>query len=424
MSLIDEVTVRFTSGRGGSGDATFHREKHVPRGGPNGADGGRGGSVFLVADRHLTTLYDFKLHPHHLAADGSDAQANKNGKDAADLIVRVPVGTVVHDEALGEVIADLSVEGMKFEICRGGRGGLGNLHFTNSVRQSPRFAQKGAPGEDVAVRLELKMLADAGLIGLPNAGKSTLLGAISEAKPKVGAYPFTTISPNLGVSRAGDRRFVVADLPGLIEGAAEGSGLGHRFLKHTERTRVLVHVVDAFPIDETDPWTNFQIVEKELSQYSDDLAARPRVIALNKIDLQSLGDLPALIAQFEQTGLPIFPVSGATREGVEPLLHHLRDVIQAAEGEAGEVPIVISSLSRQGLSSEWHIERDEDGDYVVVGERIDRLVQMTDLENPDGVRYLHRRLQRIGVIDRLREEGAQPGDHVMIAGWLFEFQEW
>ncbi len=424
MSLIDEVTVEFASGSGGKGSASFHREKHVPRGGPNGADGGRGGSVFLLADRHLTTLYDFKLHPFHKAANGSDAMGNKNGKDAEDLEIRVPVGTLIFDAESGDTLADLAVEGMKFEVCRGGRGGLGNLHFTNSVRQAPNFAQRGAPGEQLQVRLELKMLADAGLIGLPNAGKSTLLGASSEAKPKIGAYPFTTISPNLGVAQSGDRRFIIADLPGLIEGAAEGHGLGHRFLKHTERTKVLVHVVDAFPLDETDPWTNFLVIEKELAEYSAELAARPRVVALNKIDLESLGDLEAVKAQFAECGYPVFCVSGATRQGVEPLLHHLHQVIVEAEGEAEAAPIVITSLSRPGISQEWGVGMDNLGAYTVEGERIERLVKMTDLNNPDAVRYLHRRLQRIGVIDRLKEVGAEPGDDVVIAGWVFEFREW
>lgn len=419
--FIDEAEVRFESGKGGDGAATFHREKHVPFGGPNGADGGRGGDIILIADRGVRTLYDFQLRSEHKAEDGTNAHSNKNGKDGKSLEIRVPVGTVVTDLDMDEQLVDLSMDGMQFILCRGGRGGLGNLHFTSSVRQAPKFAQKGAPSEEVRVKLEIKMMADAGLIGLPNAGKSTLLGQISRAKPKIGAYPFTTLSPNLGVVSLGDKTYVVADLPGLIEGASEGHGLGHQFLRHAERTKVMIHVVDAFPIDESDPWENYQLIEQELSRYSEEISRRPRLIALNKIDLQSLGDLDQLIEQFQSTGLPVFAISGATGQGVEPLLWKTLEVIEAEEKAAP--PPVIQPTVRIREPETWEVVH-EDGEFHVKGRRIDRLVAMTDLENRDAVRYLHKRLEKIGVIDRLREMGAEAGSVVVIDNWEFEFTDW
>lgn len=423
MTFIDEVTVTLTSGNGGDGAATFHREKHVPRGGPNGANGGRGGDVVLVADRHLRTLYDFKLRGDFKAGDGSNAQANKAGKDGDSLEIRVPVGTMVTDATFSEPIADLSAEGARFVVCRGGRGGLGNLHYTNSVRQSPTFAQRGEPGEELLITLELKLLADAGLVGLPNAGKSTLLGQISRAKPKVGAYPFTTITPNLGVAQVGHKSFVVADLPGLIEGASEGLGLGHQFLRHTERTKVLVHVVDGFPIDGTDPWENYQLVEQELAKYSASLAARPRLIALNKLDLRSMGDPDALLAQFQQAGHPIFMISGATGEGIEPLLFRVLEVIEEAEAaEASQV--VITPLPKAAREPEtWEVKR-ENTYWRVSGRKVERMVAMTALDNNEGVRHLHKRLDRMGVIASLQETGVKEGDTVVVGDYVFEFTEW
>ncbi|MCG9896015.1 MAG: GTPase ObgE [Fimbriimonadaceae bacterium] len=421
MSLIDEVEALFISGKGGDGAATFHREKHVPRGGPNGADGGKGGDIILMADRGVRTLYDVQLHGEFRAGDGANANANKRGKDGKSLTIRVPIGTIITDVEVDEPLVDLGADGMRYRLCRGGRGGAGNLRFVNSVRQVPRFAMKGEPGEALRVRLELKMLADVGLVGLPNAGKSTLLSVVSRAKPKIGAYPFTTLSPNLGVAKVGDRSFVIADLPGLIEGAGDGVGLGHRFLKHTERTKVLVHVVDGFPIDESDPWQNYLLIEEEIRRYSPELHARPRVIAINKIDMQSMGDLPALLKQFEQAGHPVFAVSGAAAQGLEPLLFHLDSIIQEAESQIE--PLVITPPLERVDENLWEIHRDAD-EFVVTGKRVERWVNMTDLENRDAVRHLHRRLERSGIIARLREMGAQDGDNVVIDNWEFTFSDW
>lgn len=422
MSFLDEATVTLTSGRGGNGAATFHTEKYVPRGGPNGADGGRGGSIVLVADRGKRTLYDFTLRASYKANDGLNAVGNKRGKDAKDIVLHVPVGTVIHDVDENEVLADLSVDGMKFEVCQGGRGGMGNVHFTNSVRQAPKFAQRGAPGETVNARLELRLIADIGLIGLPNAGKSTLLSVVSAAKPKIGAYPFTTLSPNLGVVLAGGETFVVADLPGLIEGASEGIGLGHQFLRHAVRNKALLHVVDCFPIDESDPWQNYLLIESELEKYSAELFAKPRVIALNKTDIGEKSAVEALKAKFEKTGFPVYAISAATAQGLDPLKFELLKLAQAVSADEQSVPILVPQF-RQKADGSWAVEKTEHG-FRVTGARIERLVAMADLDNFDGVMYMYRRLRRIGVIQELLDQGAKEGDSVEVGDEEFTFTEW
>lgn len=421
MQFIDEAEVRFMSGRGGDGAATFHREKHVPRGGPNGANGGRGGDIVLLADRNKRTLYDFKLRDSYKANDGGRAHGNQTGKDAKDVIIRVPVGTVVTDAEDGETIVDLSVEGMKYVVCRGGRGGMGNLYYTNSVRQAPTFAQRGAPGEVLEAKLELKLIADVGLIGLPNAGKSTLLSVLSAAKPKIADYPFTTLAPNLGVVTVGDHSFVIADLPGLIEGASEGVGLGHQFLRHAERNKVLLHVVDAYPPDNSDPVENFQLIEEELRRYSEELSARPRIIALNKSDLGIPEAEVEIVARLQKTGFPIFIISAATNKGLDPLKWALWKEIEVSSEEEA-VPILIPTY-RSESDSAWDIETVHDG-YRVTGKRIERLVEMTNLGNRDAIHYLYRKLKRIGVIEKLEELGAGPGDNVYIGEFEFQYEEW
>lgn len=418
--FFDEIVVEFVSGTGGSGAVAFHREKHVPRGGPNGADGGSGGDIILVAERGCRTLYDFRLRSKFVAEDGAHAVGNKRGKGGKDIILKVPVGTVITDTTFDEVLVDLSVHGMKYVIAKGGRGGFGNLHYVSSVRQVPNFAQKGAPGDRIVAKLELKLLADAGLIGLPNAGKSTLLGAVTAAKPKIADYPFTTIVPNLGVVRIANDSFVLADMPGLIEGASEGHGLGHQFLRHIERTKVLVHVVDVLPVDESDPLANYQLIEEEIRQYNSEVHARPRLIALNKIDLLPPDDLKALQAKFEQFGHPVFAISAATTIGVEPLMFAVRESIAAQEAIT-TVPVILPAQSRK-IDDSWDVEQTEEG-FEVVGKRILRMVAMTDLQNKDAVRYLHRRLDRLGVIDKLIDAGAQEGDTVYIGDHVFNFTD-
>lgn len=418
--FLDEAEVTFISGKGGSGAVAFHREKHVPRGGPNGADGGKGGDITLIADRGKRTLYDFKLHDTYQAQDGVHGLGNKRGKDGRSIEIKVPVGTVVRDTDLDELLVDLNVHGMKFVIAKGGRGGYGNQHYTSSVRQAPNFAQKGAPEETVHTKLELKLLADIGLIGLPNAGKSTLISGISAARPKIADYPFTTIVPNLGVVKYHEDSFVVADMPGLIQGASEGIGLGHQFLKHVERNRLLVHVVEVFPADESDPIANFELIENELKLYSEEIWKRPRIIALSKMDTVPSEDYNEIREKFEKLGLPLFPISAVTGEGLDPLLFEMHSTLQKALEEP-EIPVLMPAMSKEH-DLEWDIEKTEEG-FEITGKRIRRLVTMTDLENSDAVRYLHRRLQRLGVIDKLRDLGAEEGDTVFVGEAVFGFTD-
>ncbi|HEY0867783.1 MAG TPA: GTPase ObgE [Fimbriimonas sp.] len=418
--FLDEAEVEFVSGRGGSGAVSFHREKHVPRGGPNGADGGRGGDVILIADRNKRTLYDFKLQSRYEAGNGEHGLGNKRGKDGKKIEIKVPVGTTVTDLDTEDLLIDMTAHGMKYAICKGGKGGFGNQHYTSSVRQAPNFAQKGAPGETIRAKLELKLIADVGLIGLPNAGKSTLISQISAARPKIADYPFTTIVPNLGVVRHADETFVVADMPGLIEGASEGVGLGHQFLRHVERNRVLVHVVDAYPIDETDPVENYHLIESELRAYSEEIWARPRIIALNKIDIVPQGEFGPLRQRFEALGTPLYPISGATGQGIDSLLHAIIEKLKETQIEE-EIPTVMPAL-KVGDDLYWDVERKDDG-WRVLGKRIERMVAMTDLGNDESLRYLHRRLERIGVIDRLRQLGAEEGEDVTIGDFAFSFTD-
>jgi GTP-binding protein len=418
--FLDEAVVEFASGRGGSGAVAFHREKFVPRGGPNGADGGRGGDIILIADRGKRTLYDFKIQPKFKAGNGEHGLGNKRGRDGKSIEIKVPVGTVVSDTETGEVVVDLNANGLRFIICRGGKGGKGNQHYANSVRQAPNFAQKGAPEEVLVAKLELKLLADVGLVGLPNAGKSTLISRISAARPKIADYPFTTIVPNLGVVSFRDKTFVVADMPGLIEGASEGVGLGHQFLKHVERNRVLVHVVDALPIDGSDPVDNYHLIEKELKLYSEEIWNRPRLIALNKIDVVPSGEFNALRERFEGFEKPLFPISAVTGQGIDPLLDEIFTILETAAAEP-ETPVLMPALQAPA-DLDWDIEEAEDG-YLIKGKRIERMVAMTDLNNHEAVRYLHKRLQRLGVIERLRELGAEEGETVSVGDVEFAFTD-
>jgi GTPase len=334
--------------------------------------------------------------------------------------VKVPVGTVVTDIDIGDVLVDMSQHGMKYVLCKGGKGGFGNQHYASSVRQAPNFAQKGAPGEVLHAKLELKLVADVGLIGMPNAGKSTLISRISAAKPKIADYPFTTIVPNLGVVRVRDDTFVVADMPGLIRGASEGVGLGHQFLKHVERTRVLVHVVDGFPVDESDPLQNYEIIENELRMYSEEIWARPRIIALNKVDIIPPELYNELRMRFEGLGHPLVPISGVTGQGLDQLLNLVWEELQK---HLEEPPLpVLMPLADPNQGPAFEIEMDDDV-FVIKGKRVERLVAMSDVENRESLRYLHRRLERLGVINKLREMGAEEGSSVVIGDFEFAFTD-
>lgn len=420
--FLDEAVVTFHSGRGGAGSASFHREKHVPRGGPNGADGGKGGDIVLIADRGRRTLYDFQLRNEFKAQNGVDAAGNKSGKDGSSIEIHVPVGTIVIDAETDMPIVDLSIEGMRHVLCKGGRGGFGNLHYTNSVRQAPTLAQKGAPGETIVAKLELKLLADVGIIGLPNAGKSTLISRISAAKPKIADYPFTTIVPNLGVVSFSNTSFTVADMPGLIEGAAEGRGLGHQFLKHVERTSVLVHLIEVMPLDESDPVANYHLIENELKKYSEEIWSRPRLVALSKIDVIDDESLSTLIDRFAEIlgdRAKVFPISGVTGKGLDPLQHALVAILEEAASQP-KVQVVMP-LGRAGDEGAWDVEEIANG-FEVTGKRIERMIAMTDLANDEALRYLHRRLERIGVLKRLEEMGARDGDTVRIGDFEFAYE--
>lgn len=419
--FLDEVVIELESGRGGDGAVSFHREKHVPRGGPNGADGGRGGDVIFVADRHKRTLYEFSYQKRHRAENGERAVGNKSGRDGKDLELRVPVGTLVYDDETGELLYDLSADGTTATVCRGGKGGYGNLHYVSSVRQVPKFGQKGAPEETLRARLELKLLADVGLVGLPNAGKSTLIGAISAAKPKIGAYPFTTIVPNLGVVAHRDQTFVVADMPGLIEGASEGVGLGHQFLKHIERTRVLVHLVDALPMDQSEPIENYRVVEAELGKYKVDLGGKPTLVALTKVELVDEPRREALAEALGRFGHPVFAISAVTGHGVPALLDAVATALAEIEDRSLPATVTIRPPTVQP-ADDWEVVPTSEG-FELFGNRLLRMVAMTDLENDEAVMYLHRRLVRLGVIDRLRDLGAEEGDTVFAGTFVFTYTD-
>jgi GTP-binding protein len=326
LQFIDSAKIYVAAGKGGDGAIAFRREAHVPKGGPSGGDGGDGGSVIFVADGQLSTLLDFKYQQHYRAEPGENGR-NKDqyGKAGEDRIVKVPVGTLIKNEETGAVIADLVTPGQRVVVCQGGRGGRGNIHFKTPWNQAPRQAEPGTPGEELVVRLELKLLADAGLLGYPNVGKSTFLSVVSRARPKIAEYPFTTLTPHLGVVGLSDgRSFVLADIPGLIEGASEGAGLGHRFLRHVERTRVLLHLIELSPDPEREPEKDFDTINRELAGYDPELAKRPQIVALNKVDLPEVAEAyPALAERFARRGISLYKVSAATGEGITPVLEAL-----------------------------------------------------------------------------------------------------
>ena len=408
--FLDEAEILVKAGDGGNGAVSFRREKFVPFGGPDGGDGGRGGDVFLEATRELNTLLEFRYRRRFKAGNGQNGRGkNQHGARGQDAVVRVPVGTVVRRGE--EVLADLSQEGQRVLVARGGRGGLGNAHFATSTNQAPRIAQKGEPGEELVLQLELKLLADVGLIGYPNVGKSSFLAAATRANPKIASYAFTTLSPNLGVASVDYETFVLADIPGLIEGAHAGVGLGHEFLRHVERTRLLLHVIDG---SSADPLDDFAKVNEELALFDPSLATKPQIVLVNKIDLpEAQAKLEATRRAFETKGLKMLAVSAATGEGVREALREIAQALASlpppAKPEAAEMP-VLRPLGRQ---PGFTIER-EDGAFRVRGRLVERAVVMTDLSNPAAVNLLRRSLKRMGVTAALAREGAQKGDLVRV----------
>jgi GTPase len=421
--FVDEVEIQVRAGRGGDGSVSFRREKHVPRGGPDGGDGGRGGDVVIVADPMLTTLIDFRFKREYKAERGGNGSGNnKTGKNGADIVLPVPVGTQVTDAETGEAFADFVRPGQREVAARGGAGGRGNAQFVSSTHQTPRFAEKGEPAEERRLRLELKVLADVGLIGFPNVGKSTLIAKISAARPKIADYPFTTLAPNLGVVQVEPgRSFVVADIPGLIEGASEGAGLGHQFLRHVERTRLLVHVLDVSGLTMRDPGEDFEIVNRELKRYSDRLADLNQIVALNKADMPGAKEVaPPLRERLEAQGYQVYEISALTGTGTQTLVYALAQALEALPAPPPEAEEPVVEYRAREADDGWEVER-ENGQWVVRGRGIERLVAMTDMNNEAGVRRLQRILEKAGIVSRLRTLGAEDGDEVRIGETVFDF---
>lgn len=422
--FFDKAKVFVKGGDGGNGAVAFRREKYVPLGGPNGGDGGAGGSVIFVADEGLRTLVDFRYQRHYKADRGEHGQGKgMHGRGAEDLIVRVPVGTVIKDSESGEFIADMVENGQRLEVASGGRGGRGNARFANATNKAPHLSEKGEPGEERWVNLELKLLADVGLVGFPNAGKSTLISRISAAKPKIADYPFTTIVPNLGVVRMPDGdSFVVADIPGLIEGAHQGAGLGHEFLRHIERTRILVHVVDISGSEGRDPIEDFRAVNRELEAYNPALAKRPQIVAANKTDLPGAEiNLERCKSEFGES-YDIFPISAVTGDGLDPLLFKAAELLAAA----GPVEPVITEdetkVTRVTAEPRFSVHK-ENNVFVVEGKELERHYAMTAFANEDAMKRFLRIVKVMGIEDELRKQGAKTGATVRIGNLEFEFMD-
>lgn len=422
MQFVDQVEIVVKAGDGGNGIVAFRREKYVPRGGPSGGNGGRGGNVVICASGVLNTLVDLRYRKSYRAQRGEDGGPNdKHGANGRDLVIKVPVGTVVIDSDSGKKLADLVEDGQKYVAARGGEGGRGNASFATSTLQTPKFAEKGEPTEPVRLTLELKLLADVGIIGYPSVGKSTLISRISSAKPKIADYPFTTLVPNLGVVRLEDRSFVVADMPGLIEGARDGAGLGHQFLRHIERTRLLVHIIDVSGLSGRDPAADFDAINAELNAYSEKLAGLPQVVALNKVDMPGAGEIAARLRPvLEKRGLNVHEISALTGVGIQPLLYNVARLLDSTPREE-EVEEKVAHFTVEPDEQGWDVRKAGDSEFVVEGKPIEKLVLRTDTSNEHALRYLHRQLERMGVIQKLRALGAKHGDLVRIRDLEFDF---
>lgn len=424
--FVDYVKVEVKGGDGGNGMAAFRREKYVPKGGPAGGDGGKGGDVIFEVDEGLRTLMDFRYQRHFKAPRGENGRSkNQHGKNAEDLIVKVPPGTVVIDHDTEEVLADLTERGEQAIIAKGGRGGRGNTRFATATNPAPRLSENGEPGEERTVTVELKVLADAGLIGFPSVGKSTLLSVVSSAKPKIASYHFTTIQPNLGVVDMEEgHSFVIADLPGLIEGAHQGAGLGHEFLRHIERTRVLIHVIDMAASEGRDPYDDYVKINEELRQYNLRLTERPQVIAANKMDLPGAEEQLEQFKRQLDEEIPIFPISAVTKQGVRELLFATAELIE----KTPTFPIIGDEDRDEGVTYRFEkeepafmVSRADDGAFVVSGDKIEKLFKMTNFSSEEGERRFARQMRSMGVEDALREQGVQDGDTVRILDYEFEY---
>ena len=417
--FLDIATIFVKPGNGGDGAVSFHTEKYVAKGGPDGGDGGKGGDIIFVADANSSTLIDFRFAKHFRAENGANGSGkNCTGRSGQDLVIKVPRGTVVKDKQTGDVLADIFYDDSRVVLFKGGRGGKGNAHFATSRRKAPRFSQTGEKTVEVELTLELKTIADVGLVGFPNVGKSTLLSVVSAARPKIADYHFTTLTPNLGVVAYGDGSFVMADIPGLIEGASQGAGLGTRFLRHIERVRLIVHVVDVSGCEERDPYEDFVKINKELGEYSEKLAALPQIVCANKCDIATEGQ----IAEFERkVGQKVIPISAATRMGVDELLAEIS--ARLAELPKQQPLEVVERREEYVDPSSFTVDIAEDGAFVVTGPLVDKLTRTTILDDYGSFNYFQKRLTDAGVIAALLKAGMVEGDTVRIADTEFEYEE-
>ncbi len=425
--FADRAKIYIRSGRGGDGHVSFRRELYVPDGGPDGGDGGNGGDVLVVVDQGLNTLTDFRHVRKYCAGDGKPGNKRKqHGADGADIILKVPPGTVIKEAESGKVILDMSNKKEPMVLLKGGRGGSGNQHYATSTMQAPKYAQPGQDAQELWVLLELKVIADVGLLGYPNVGKSTFLSRTTNARPKIANYHFTTLSPNLGVvDLDGEQGFVIADIPGIIEGASAGVGLGYEFLRHIERTKVLLHVVDAASVEGRDPIVDIRTINEELRSYNKELASRPMVIAANKIDVMSPEDqetvLDLLKEEFEPEGIPVFPISAVTGEGIKELLWHIRDMLKDAPDTVIEFETeYIPDFTKETLPFE--VYKDDKADvYVIEGPRIEKMLGYTNLESEKGFEFFQDFLKKNGILSQLEELGITDGDTVRMYGFDFEY---
>ena len=424
--FADRATIIIKSGKGGDGHVSFRREKYVPNGGPDGGDGGKGGDVIFEVDEGLNTLTDFRHRRKFAARPGEEGgKKNCHGKNGEDLILKVPQGTVIKDAETGKVIADMSGDNRRQTILRGGRGGLGNQHYATATMQAPKYAQPGGEAIEIEVKLELKVIADVGLVGFPNVGKSTLLSRVTNAQPKIANYHFTTLQPNLGVvDLDGAKGFVIADIPGLIEGASEGVGLGLEFLRHIDRTKVMIHVVDAAGTEGRDPIADIKAINKELEAYDPELLKKPQVIAANKTDA-IYGDeneiIQALRAEFEKDGIQVFPISAVSGKGLKELLYHVNNLLETCSKEPVVYEQEFDPALRFFKEEPYTITRADDAAYVVEGSKIDKMLGYTNIESEKGFLFFQKFLKEQGILAELEEMGIQDGDTVRMYGHEFDY---
>ena len=424
--FADRARIFIKSGKGGDGHVSFRRELYVPDGGPDGGNGGKGGDIIFEVDKGLNTLGDFRHNSKYIAKSGEEGGKRRcTGRDGEDLVIKVPEGTVIYDDESRKVIADMSNDNLREVILKGGRGGKGNMNYATSTMQARQYAQPGQDAQELWVRLELKVIADVGLVGFPNVGKSTLLSRVTNARPKIANYHFTTLNPNLGVvDLDGGRGFVIADIPGLIEGASEGVGLGHEFLRHIERTKVIIHMVDAASTEGRDPVADIKAINEELRAYNPELLKRPQVIAANKIDAIYTDDetenpVDVIKKAFEPEGIKVYPISAVTGQGLKELLYYVRELLDSMTDE----PVMFEKeLDTDTLfdnpNEAFYVEKDDKGVYVVSGPRIDRMLGYTNLESEKGFNFFQKFLRQTGILKQLKELGVQEGDTVRVGDYL------